>query len=334
VRATLKDVARVAGVSTKTVSNVINGYAYLRPETRAKVEQAIAQLNYRPNVTARNLRRGSTGLIALALPEIGNPYFSEVAQYVVQEAQRHELTVLIDCTEGIAEREQLVLDGFHARVIDGVILLPHALRLDDLRRRTDDTPLVMLGERVAHYADGVAIDSRAAARAATEHLLDIGRRRIAAIGGSHNSGTIARLRYEGYAEALQAAGLSPDPNLSSAPRPYVSEAGAVAMARLIDGGARFDAVFCHNDLLALGALSVLRARGLRVPDDVAVIGIDDIDAGRYFSPTLSTIAPDKAYIARTAVRMLVERFSPDGEGPPRQVTAGFTLLARESTVGA
>lgn len=334
MRATLKDVAQLAGVSTKTVSNVINGYAYLRPQTRAKVEQAIAQLHYRPNVTARNLRRGNTSLIALALPEIGNPYFSEVAQYVVQEAQRHGLTVLIDCTEGIAEREQLVVDGFHEHVIDGVILLPHALRFEDLRRRTDDTPLVMLGERVAHYADCVAIDSRAAARAATEHLIDRGRRRIAAIGGSQTGGAIPRLRYEGYAEALHAAGLPADPDLVVAPGPYVCESGAAAMARLIDSGASFDAVFCHNDLLALGALSVLRGRGLRVPDDVAVIGVDDIDAGHYFSPTLSTIAPDKAYIARTAVRMLVERFSPDGEGPARQVTAGFTLLARESTIGA
>lgn len=334
MRATLKDVAKLAGVSTKTVSNVINGYPYLRPQTRAKVETAIEQLKYRPNLTARNLRRGSTSLIALALPEIRNPYFSELAQHVVEEAQRHSLTVLIDCTEGVAEREQLVADGFHEQVIDGLILLPQTLRVEDLRRRRDDTPLVLLGERVANYADCIAIDSRAAAKAATEHLVALGRRRIAMVGGvGHATHTIQQLRLGGYRDALEAAGLTVDDSLISATPVYTAPEGADAMARILDNGVALDAVFCHNDALALGAIRTLLKRGLRVPEDVAVIGVDDIEAGRFATPTLSTIAPDKAYIARTAVRMLVERFKPDGDGPPRQVTAGFTLVERESTVG-
>jgi len=334
VRATLKDVARLAGVSTKTVSNVINGYAYLRPETRKKVERAIEELNYRPNLTARNLRRGSTGLIALALPEIRNPYFSELAQHVVEEAQRHSLTVLIDCTEAVAEREQLVAEGFHEQIIDGLILLPHALQADDLRRRKDETPLILLGERLSEYADCVAIDSRAAARTATDHLVSLGRRRIAMIGGARRPGMIHRLRQSGYQEALESGGLEPDPALTVVPDAFTAPDGAAATQRLLDSGVQFDAVFCHNDLLALGAMRALLDRGLRIPEDVAVIGIDDIEPGHYSTPTLSTIAPDKAYIARTAVRMLVERFTPDGDGPPRQVTAGFTLIARNSTVGA
>lgn len=334
VRATLKDVARLAGVSTKTVSNVINGYPYLRPETRAKVEDAIEQLKYRPNLIARNLRRGTTSLIALALPEIGNPYYSELAQLVVEEAQRHGLTVLIDCTDGVAEREQLVADGFHEHIIDGLILLPQTLHVEDLRRRKDDTPLVLLGERVANYADCIAIDSRAAARAATEHLISLGRRRIGMIGAPGRApNTIPRLRLEGYREALEAAGLGFDPGLAATPTAYTTAAGAAAMERLVDSGNGLDAVFCHNDLLALGAIRALLTRRLRVPEDVAVIGVDDIEAGRYATPALSTIAPDKAYIARTAVRMLVERFKPEDDGPPRQVTAGFTLAARESTLG-
>ncbi len=334
MRATLKDVAKLAGVSTKTVSNVINGYAYLRPETRAKVEDAIGQLHYRPNVTARNLRRGTSSLIALALPEIRNPYFSELAQHVVEEAQRHTLTVLIDCTEGVAEREQLVADGFHERIIDGLILLPQTLRVEDLRRSADDVPLVLLGERFANHADCIAIDSRAAARAATGHLISLGRRRIGVIGGASPTGnTIQRLRMAGYREELESAGLEADPRLHAVPAEYTMAEGALAMQRLLEHGAGPDAVFCHNDLLALGAIRTLRTRGLRVPQDVAVIGVDDIEAGRYASPTLSTISPDKSYIARTAVRMLVERFQPDGQGPPRQITAGFTLTVRESTGG-
>ncbi|MFE9958089.1 LacI family DNA-binding transcriptional regulator [Micromonospora sp. NPDC005299] len=334
MRATLKDVAKLANVSTKTVSNVINGYAYLRQETREKVERAIEQLNYRPNLTARNLRRGSTGLIALALPEIRNSYFAELAQLVVEEAQRHGLTVLIDCTGGVAEREQLVADGFHEQVIDGLILLPQTLRIEDLRRRHGDSPLVLLGERVADYADCIAIDSQAAARAATEHLVSLDRHRIGMIGGSRRDPTmIQRLRTQGYREALEDAGLKVDPALIEAPAAYTTSEGASAMARLLDAGRPVDAVFCHNDLLALGAMRTLLARGLRIPEDVAVIGIDDIEASRYATPSLSTIAPDKTYIARTAVRMLVDRFNPEGDGPPRRITVGFTLVARESTVG-
>jgi DNA-binding LacI/PurR family transcriptional regulator len=334
-RATLKDVAKLAGVSTKTVSNVINGYAYLRPETRAKVERAIKELNYRPNVTARNLRRGSTGLIALALPMISNPYFSELAQHVVEEAERHELTVLIDSTQGILEREKLVADGFHQQIIDGLIMIPQSLSVDDLRRRADETPLVLLGERVENYADCVAIDSRAAARTATEHLISLGRRRIGMVGGtSKTPGPVPWRRLEGYKEALTAAGIPVDPDLIAIPSAYTASAGAAAVDRLLNDGVRVDALFCHNDLLALGAIRAVLSHGLRVPEDVAVIGVDDIETSRYSNPSLSTISPDKAYIARTSVRMLVERFTPDGAGPPRQVTAGFTLVARESTVGA
>ncbi|MGH3656432.1 MAG: LacI family DNA-binding transcriptional regulator [Micromonosporaceae bacterium] len=334
MRATLKDVAKLAGVSTKTVSNVINGYPYLRPETRERVERAIEALHYRPNVTARNLRRGTTNLIGLALPGVRNAYFAELAQRVVEEAHQHDLTVLIDCTEGVADRERLVVDGFHEHVIDGLILLPHALRTDDLRRRTDDTPLVLLGERVFDYADCVAIDSRAAGRAATEHLLSLGRSRVGMIGGAtRHPGMIQQLRVDGYRDALAAAGLDVDPDLVSVPENYTTSAGADAMARLLDTDTGVDAVFCHNDLLALGAVRTVLSRGMQVPEDVAVIGVDNIDAGEHVTPSLSTIAPDKAYIARTAVRMLVERFTPDGDGPPRQVTAGFTLQARESTLG-
>lgn len=333
-RATVKDVAKLAGVSTKTVSNVLNGYAYLRPQTRERVEDAIRQLRYRPNVTARNLRRGTSNLIALALPDVRNPYYSELAQHVVEEAQQHGLTVLIDCTEAVAEREQLVADGFHARVIDGLIMVPHSLQVEDLEHRQDDVPLVLLGERFGNYADSIAIDSRTAARAATEHLLSLGRLRVAVIGNvSEATNTIQRLRMDGYRDALTDAGRDPDPTLTMPTSRYTSAEGARAMGELLDAGTELDAVFCHNDLLALGALRTLYARGVRVPEEIAVIGIDDIEASRFFAPTLSTIAPDKAFIARMAVRMLVDRMRGADGGPPRQVTAGFTLTARESTLG-
>lgn len=166
MRPTIKDVATRAGVSIKTVSNVLNGYPHLRPETKQKVEAALSELGYRPNMSARNLRRGRSGIIALALPTMRSPYFAEISHLVVKAAEVRGLTVLIDCTEGDLEREQLVAEGFRSRLIDGMILQPWALTLKSLRERPDQTPLVLLGERRVRSIDGVAIDSRAAARKA------------------------------------------------------------------------------------------------------------------------------------------------------------------------
>ncbi|HEY6738392.1 MAG TPA: LacI family DNA-binding transcriptional regulator, partial [Actinopolymorphaceae bacterium] len=182
MRATIKDVAKLAGVSVKTVSNVLNDYPHLTPATRAKVEKALAELDYRPNIAARNLRRGRSGIIALALPTMRSPYFAEIAQLVVKEAEARELTVLIDCTDGDLEREQLVAEGFRTQLIDGMILQPWSLSATYLRSLPERTPLVLLGERMVRSVDSVAIDSRRAATTAVEHLIELGRRRIGVIG--------------------------------------------------------------------------------------------------------------------------------------------------------
>jgi DNA-binding LacI/PurR family transcriptional regulator len=340
VRVRLRDVAERAGVSVKTVSNVVNGYRHVSPEMRARVQAVIDETGYRPNQTARNLRSGRTGVIALAVPELDNPYFAELAGFVVDEAEQLGWTVLIDQTDGRRERELVVAEGVRHHLIDGLILSPVALGHDDLAARSrEDVALVLIGEKLeAGPADHVAIDNVAAARAATEHLVSLGRRRIAAVGhqpdSSRESG-VAGLRLRGWEEALRAAGLEVDPALIGEVPTFRREHGAAAMAEVLDGGGRADAVFCFNDTLALGALRLLADRGLRAPDDLAVIGIDDVAEGRFAVPTLSTVAPDKAAIARTAVRMLAERLEPGGHDlVPRNVTVGYELVPRESTLGA
>jgi DNA-binding LacI/PurR family transcriptional regulator len=339
VRVRLRDVAERAGVSVKTVSNVVNGYRHVSPDMRARVQAVLDETGYRPNPTARSLRSGRTGVIALAVPELDNPYFAELAGFVVQEAAQRGWTVLIDQTDGRRERERLVADGVGNHLIDGLILSPAALGYADLAGRSpDDVALVLIGEKLdAGPADHVAIDNVAAARAATEHLLALGRSCIAALGyqtnGESESG-VARLRLRGWEEALRTAGLDADPRLVAEVPTFRREHGVAAMADLLDSGVLPDAAFCFNDTLALGAMRLLTDRGLRVPDDVAVIGIDDVEDGRFAVPTLSTIAPDKAAIARAAVRMLAERLEPDGHQlVPRDVRAGFQLVPRESTLG-
>ena len=193
--------------------------------------------------------------------------------------------------------------------------------------------MVLLGERVDHGpADHVVIDNVAAAREITAHLIRLGRRRIAAIGSQRTpEGASARLRLAGYADALTEAGLGYDEALV-APAPAWHRAdGAAAMRGLLDSGVRPDAVFCFNDTLALGALRALHEAGLRVPEDVAVAGFDDIEDGRFSIPTLTTVAPDKAQIARLAVELLAERLDGDRAAPARELSAPYRLELREST---
>jgi DNA-binding LacI/PurR family transcriptional regulator len=337
--ARLRDVAERAGVSVKTVSNVVNGYVHVSPDTRARVDEAIEELDYRPNLAARNLRRGRSGIVALALPELEVPYFAELARHVVEAARRRGWTVLIDQTDGQRDREELVMDGYGTHLMDGLILSPIASGPAELSARRAIIPTVLLGERIYDGPDDhVSIDNVAAATTAVRHLLDLGRRRIAVVGRqSQPSAQTARLREQGYREALAAAGLPVDPDLVVATDTFSRADGAIAVERLMARADPPDALFCFNDLLALGAVRRLHELGARVPADVAVVGVDDIEDSRYATPTLTTIRPDKARIAQLAVELLADRIEDAVTGatrPPRELEAPYDLVIRESTNAA
>jgi DNA-binding LacI/PurR family transcriptional regulator len=335
VVATLKDVARRAGVSVKTVSNVVHGYAYVTEGMRERVQKALEELNYQPNLPARYLRKGRMGVIALAIPYLNNPYFAEIGKAVIAAASAHAYTVLLDHTDGERTKEAQVLSGMHPRLIDGVILSPLALDAQDLQPRQVETPLVLLGERLMKIPyDHILIDNVAAARVATEHLIQMGRRRIAAIGIQNAStGETAHLRLRGYYEALEAAGLQPDQRLLIQSLAYNRADGVQAMRHLLTLDQPPDAVFCFNDLLALGASRAIFEVGLRIPEDVALVGFDDIEEARFATPSLTTLAPDKARIGELAVAHLVRRMNGTYSGPAEQVEAPFCLIPRESTLG-
>lgn len=331
---TMHDVAARAGVSIKTVSNVLNEYPYIRPATRERVERAIAELGYQVNLSARNLRRGTTGIIGLALPELRLPYFAELADSVIRAAEQEGLTVLIEQTGAERARELAVLTSAQRQMTDGLLYSPLALDLGDLTSLDLDFPMVLLGERIfGAKADHVTMANVDAARAATEHLVACGRRRIAVVGAhlDESSGSAA-LRLDGYRAALDVAGLPYDPTLVGEAGLWHRATGAEAMNRLLDAGVDIDGVFAMNDALALGVLHALHDRGIAVPEQVAVIGFDDIEEAQYSSPTLSSISPGREQIAQTAVALLRERIDRgDGAGAPRTVVADFTVVPREST---
>jgi DNA-binding LacI/PurR family transcriptional regulator len=331
----LKDVAEAAGVSIKTVSNVVNDYPFVSTETRTPVQSVIDRLGYRPNLSARRLRSGRSGLIALSLPEIAAPYFAELADQVVIAAEARGLSVLIDKTGGQRGHEQQTAAGIRKNVVDGTIASPLAMTAADVQLLGRTHPLVLLGERLAHVAvDHVAIDSVEAARVATRHLLGLGRRAIAVIGTGEYITNTGRLRLHGYQDALAAAGLPPDAALEGDARWYHRPDGYEAMRELLARRPDLDGVFCFNDLLAIGALRALREAGRRVPEDVAVVGFDDVEDCLYTAPPLTSVAPDKEAIAATAIELLVNRMDATAPDEPQEVFPPFALVVRESTAGA
>lgn len=332
---TLKDVAAVAGVSIKTVSNVVNGYTFVSEGTRQRVQQIIAELDYVPNVGARNLRRGRTGYVTLAVPELTNPYFAELCGLVLEAADHHQWTVLIDQTNGIREREIAAINAAQRSFVDGVILSPIGLQPADLNDTVTGVPVVLLGERIRDSPiDHVAIDNVRAATTATRHLIDIGRRRIAAVGDQPGQNGTAALRLAGYRGALAACGLEQDEDLVVPASSYHRADGAAAAYRLLDQPRPPDAIFCFNDLLAIGAMRAITDRGLRIPQDIAVMGFDDIDESHYASPRLSSVAPDKAAIAANAITLIQQRLDIGNHTPAAQdVEVPFAVNVRESTAG-
>lgn len=332
----LEDVARLAGVSNKTVSNVVHSHPNVRVETRRRVQRAIDELGYRPNLSARGLRSGRTGVIELSVPELRQNYFAELADEVIRAAARRDLGVLVEQTGGDRQREMDVVARRRPFLTDGLLFAPERLGPEDKHLLRADYPCVLLGERIfGGPTDHVTMHNTSAAKAAVQHLLDLGRRRVAVL-GAHPDGRVqlraADLRVDGYRQALEEAGLPRDPDLVRVVAPWSHWNGAEATRELIRSGVPFDGLFCFTDSLALGALRELAAAGVRVPDDVAVIGFDNIDESRFSVPSLTTVDAGRTEIAETAVELLVEQIRHKGPPrPPRTIKAPWRIIAREST---
>lgn len=325
-----EDVARLAGVSARTVSNVVNGTVQVSPATRERVLAAIEELDYRPSEVGRMLRSGRSGMVALVVPDLDNPYFAELARKLTAEGRRHGYTVMIEQTEGVRDRERELLARADTKaVFDGLVVSPLALTDGDLSRASRTRrPVVLLGEEPHPGFDHVQIDNSAAARDAVRHLLATGRERVVAVGAQRSLASSSSLRLAGFEEAMAGA-----PQASAAVAyvdSFTRRAGAEATRRILRGRTLPDALFCFSDLLALGALRALHDAGVSVPEQLAVVGFDDIEDGRYSTPSLTTVSPDKAAIARYAMTALVGRIGGD-DGEPRRILAPHRLLVRESS---
>lgn len=327
----LIDVAKLAGVSMKTVSNVVHNYQHVSPKMRERVQLAIDQLEYRPNLSARRLVTGRTGMIALAIPETNHPYFSTIADAVVNAAAAKGYRVLIEQTDSNVANEQAVLRDREAGLVDGVIFQPSKVTSLEISQLQSNTPLVLLGEAaIPLTVDHVMIDNVAAAKAATKHLLSLGCKRIAFLGdiaGDLGGATVRRLM--GFQAALSEAGIVEDQKLVLHVSGFSALQAKQSVVAAIKSGLEFDGILCRDDRFAVGALQALRESGLESPKHVKVVGWDDSELAQFSYPTLTSVSPNREELAKTAVDLLIQRIE-GHQGIGRHEIVPFRLLTRES----
>ncbi|GGM11437.1 LacI family DNA-binding transcriptional regulator [Promicromonospora citrea] len=336
-RVGIKEVAAAAGVSWKTVSNVVNDTGRVGAATRARVEAVIAELDYRPNLAGRQLRRGRTNTLALAVPWVHSPYFSALAHEMIDVGNSRGYRVLIEETRSTRETELEVARGFDVQSIDGIIFSPLELFPAEIDEVRGPVPLVLLGERAdqdparERRTDHVSIDNVRAATEVAQHLLESGRRRLAFLGDEPRG--VARTgaqRVQGFREAHAAAGVEVDERWILGAAEFSRSAGAESVEAALPRIDQIDGLMCANDELALGALHALRRNGVRVPEDLAVTGWDNTEDGRFANPSLTTVAPDLRAIAETAVDRVLTQLANRAVDPVDAVVP-HRLLVRESS---
>lgn len=326
---TIVEVARRARVSASTVSHVINGTRYVAEGTRERVLAAIDAMGYRPNALARSLRRGHSQTLGLVVPDSANPFFAEVARELEVAAFEAGFSVILCNTGNDRERERLYVNVLAKKQVDGLLVIAAEERGDALRAiARSRVPVVALDrEPPDANVDGVLADHLTGGALATRHLIALGHRRIACIVGPNRASPSAQ-RAAGYRRALEEAGLPLDEALMR-PGDFRPESGWVAARALLALPQPPTAVFACNDLMALGVLRAAAERGRRVPEDLALVGYDDIELARYAVPALTTVAQPKREMARAAIRLLTRRIG-DGALPPQREVLEVTMAVRQS----
>lgn len=326
---TIKDVAREAGVGISTVSRVLNDSGYVSQETREKVLAAMDELQYQPNEIARSLKRRHTKSIGLAVSEIGNPFFGEVAEAVEIAAREKIYTVLFSSTHDDPVQEELAIDLFLEKQVDGLIwFAPHnKTKLQTVLKQGHVPMVVITPEPVRWDVDSICINDAGGAFEATSHLIQLGHRNIGYIAEPDDpTGSQERLR--GYKAALREYDLFLDETLIVRGT-FREGSGARAAEVLIDRPQPPTAIFAANDLMAIEAIARLRAKGYSVPGDIAVVGFDDVKIASVGGIDLTTVSQPKREVGREAVRLLIDRLAGEPQAT-RQVTFSPHLVVRKT----
>ena len=332
MKPTIYDVAKRARVSTATVSRALNGTSPVAPPTRQRIERAVRALGYRPNTIARSLVTKATHTIALLMPDITNPFFPDLVKGVQLLADERGYTVLLCSVAGDAAREAEYLEMLSAKQVDGALLVGIVSGRDTIARfARNGVPIVSLDRNIDYPgAPLVQVNHRKGARIATEHLLQLGHRLVAHLSGPIGL-RVSHERLAGYREALRQAGIAYDPRLVVS-GDFTEEAGYEGIEALLGMASRFSAVFAANDLAAIGATAALKDRDRRVPEDVSVVGFDDIRLAMYTSPALTTIRQPTYEMGRRATELLVDAIHSRTARRGQQVIFEGELIVRASSM--
>jgi LacI family transcriptional regulator len=330
---TLRDVARVAGVHPATVSRALNEEtrALVNEETARRVLKAAEELGYQPNPIARGLKTNRSYTIGVLIPDLTNPLFPPILRGIEDRLETAGYTPLTANTDNDPERELLDLQTMRARQVDGIIaatarrdhrlhdaLLDAGLELVLVNRRQEELPV-----------SSATADDRLGMRLAVEHLLSLGHTRIAHLAGPLDYST-GLDRHDSFRETMRAAGIDPDPELVLVAEAFTELEGARLCRELMDRDHEFTAIAAANDLLALGCLDVFAERGRRCPEEISVVGFNDMPFAARFQPPLTTIHIPHYEIGKAAGELMLERLQ-EGDSPPREIRLEPRLVVREST---
>ena len=328
---TIRDVAKRAGVAPITVSRVINDSGYVSQGTRARVEAAIVELGYVPNTLARSLRSRRTNTLALVLTDITNPFWTTVARGVEDAASDAGFNVILCNTDESQIEEDRYLRVLLQKQVDGVLLVPaRSTSVSVPRIQKQSTPVVVLDRRVPNApVDVVRCDSEGGAYQLTRLLLSLGHRRIAILSGPREVST-AEDRVTGYKRALAENGLNPEQDLIHYGE-FTLENGYATTQRVLSIVPRPTALFAANNFIAIGALRALREAGLRVPEDVALVGFDDLPPALVVDPFLTVAAQPAYQMGQRATELLLARLSDQAPETHQEVVLPTELIVRRSS---
>ncbi len=333
---TMRDVAAEAGVSPMTVSNALTGKRPVSEQTRRLVLETVERLGYQVNVAARSLRQGRTGVVGIAVPTLDSHYYSQLSHRLVLAFSRAGLATVVEETHASREGELAAFRDSRLNAYDGLVIAALGLSEREINALAREVPVVVLGEQELHQSvDHVSMPNVDGAEAATRLLVRRGCRRLAIVGspplealGSTTlpEGAAFTLRARGFARVVRESGLS----AAAAYAGVTQAAGAQCARDLLQLPELPDGVFCVTDTLAFGVVRGLADHGVRVPDDVLVVGFDDVEDAQYHIPSLSSISPDHDGLVGEAVRLLTRRIA-EPSAAPQDLTVSFELVEREST---
>ncbi len=336
--ATIRDVAKLAGVSIATVSHVINETRYVSDQLIGRVKRAMEELDYHPNLLASSLRGGETKTIGLIIPDISNQFFAEISRKIEDNGLAHGYSLIICNSDDSPEKEKRYIDILLSKQVDGFIFISAGDETDSLVKPISKGIPIVVADRYIENpnVNTVIVDNFDGGYKASKHLIDLGHKRIGFISGS-STVTPSSDRFEGYKRALNDSNLPVDPSIIVR-GDYRYQGGADAMQRLLEADPDITAVFSCNDMMALGAIRTIYNFGLKIPEDISIIGFDDIPLAMSSYPALTTMAQPTEKMASQIIELFVDmvdflnnkKRSNEGEFCYRKIILQTQLIERDS----